>query len=113
MRWEGTQRFSQNFDVYGQRVHFAVRQVALYWQAEFEKQAKEGAPWTDRTALARATLHSFIEELSEDTIRLYLSHGVEYGQFLELRWSGKYAVIWPVIERNLEPIRVMLQAIFS
>ena len=113
MRWEGAEQFSQNFDVYGQRVHFAVRQVALHWQAVFEKEAKEDATWTDRTANARQTLHAFIEELSDETVRLYLSHGMPYGIWLEVRFAGRYAIIWPTIERHLEDIRVMLQGIFG
>jgi hypothetical protein len=113
VRWEGVQDFNQGFTDYERRVNQAVYQVAQYWQAIFEAYAKENAPWQDQTANARQSLHSFIEELSGDTVRLYLSHGVEYGVWLEVRWQGKYAIIWPTIERHLEEIRLMLQRIFS
>lgn len=113
MRWEGVQQFNQGFDNYERRVHQAVYQVAQYWQATFETYAKEHAPWGDVTGNARASLHSFIEDLSDDTVRLYLSHGVEYGIWLEVKWQGKYAIIWPTIERHLEEIRLMLQGIFG
>jgi hypothetical protein len=112
MRWEGVQQMNQGFNDYERRVHEIVRLVALKWQAEFEKQAKEGAIWIDRSANARQSLHAFIEELANEVIRVNLSHGVEYGVYLETRWSGKYSIIWTVIERNLESIRQDLQDIF-
>jgi hypothetical protein len=113
MRWEGVQQFNQGFSDYERLVNQAVFQVGQYWAAVFEAFAKENAPWEDQTANARQSLHTFVEQLSDDTVRLYLSHGVEYGIWLEVRWNGKYAIIWPTIERHLEAIREMLQGIFG
>jgi hypothetical protein len=112
-RWEGVQQFNQGFDTYERRVNQAVNQVALHWAAVFEEYAKTQAPWQDQTANARQSLHAFVEQLSGDTVRLYLAHGVEYGIWLEVKWQGRYAIIWPTIERHLEEIRLMLQRIFS
>jgi hypothetical protein len=112
-RWEGVQEFNQGFDRYERRVRQAVYQVGQYWAAVFEEYAKTNAPWQDQTANARQSLHAFVEQLSDDTVRLYLSHGVEYGIWLEVRWQGRYAIIWPTIERHLEEIRLMLQRIFG
>lgn len=81
MRWEGAEQFSQNFDNYGRRVNQAVRQIAQKWQAIFEAYAKEKASWNDITANARQSLHAFIEELANDTVRLYISHGIFYYYF--------------------------------
>lgn len=111
-RWEGTQQFSRNYPEYARRVKFAVRQVAMYFQAVFEAYAKTNAPWTDRTANARQSLHAWTEELAGDTVRLWLSHGVQYGIYLETRYAGRYAIIWPTINRHLPQIREMLQGIF-
>lgn len=112
-RFEGLEAMLQRVSAYERRVMQVIKQVAQYWQGVFENYAKDNAPWQDQTANARQTLHAFIEELSGDTVRLYLSHGVEYGVHLETRFAGRYAIIWPTIQRHLEPIRQMLQGIFG
>jgi len=98
---------------YARAVLKAVHQVAEYWQAVFEAYAKEHAPWTDRTSNARQSLHAWIDDLSNDVVVLYLSHGMHYGIFLERRWAGKYAIIWPTIEAHLAQIAAMLRGIFG
>ena len=113
IRWEGVDTMLNNLESYERRVRFAVRQVALFWAARLESYAKENAPWTDRTANARQSLHTWVEDLSQDTVRLYLSHGVNYGIYLEVRWAARFAIIWPSIQRHLPEIRQMLQEIFS
>ncbi|MDQ7034353.1 MAG: hypothetical protein Q9P01_05810, partial [Anaerolineae bacterium] len=58
-------------------------------------------------------LHAWVDELSNDTVRLYLSHGlVDYGIYLETKYAGRYAIIWPTIQRHLPEIQKMLQEIF-
>jgi len=113
VRWTGVEEIKRGFEEYGRSVLWAVKQVALYWQAVFVEYAIANAPWTDHTSNARQTLHAWIEELSNDTVRLYLSHGMDYGVFLETKYAGRYAIIWPTIQRHLEPIRQMLQGIFG
>jgi hypothetical protein len=82
MRWEGVQEFNQGFENHERRVNQAVRQIAQMWAAKLEAYMKTEASWQDQTANARQSLHTFIEELAGDTVRLYLSHGVFYGIFL-------------------------------
>jgi hypothetical protein len=113
MRWEGVQQFNQGFTDYERRVNQAVFQVGQYWAAVFEEYAKIHGPWEDQTSNARQSLHGFVEQLSGDTVRIYLSGGVFYQIWLEVKWQGRYAIIWPTIERHLEEIRLMLQRIFS
>jgi hypothetical protein len=113
MKWEGVQEFNQGFEDYERRLNQAVYQVGQYWAAVFEAYAKEHGPWGDVTGNARQSLHAFVEQLSGDTVRIYLSGGVFYQIWLETKWQGKYAIIWPTIERHLEEIRQMLQGIFS
>jgi len=109
---QGFDEMLARIDVYERRILQIVKQVAQYWQAVFEDYAKTNAAWVDRTANARQSLHAFIEELSGDVVRLYLSHGVDYGIYLEAGYAGRYSIIWPTIQRHLEPIREMLQEIF-
>lgn len=64
---------------------------------QVEDYAKENAPWEDRTGEAREGLTAKGEQrLTKYTITLF--HTVEYGLWLEVRWSGKYAIIRPTLE---------------
>lgn len=112
-KWTGDKEVKANMVLFGEKVKQAVRKVAEYWAPILERYAKENAAWTDRTGNARQTLHAFIEELSEDTVKLWLSHGMDYGVSLETKYGGKYAIIWSTIERHLPKIRKMLKEIFS
>jgi len=111
-QWQGVDAMLARIEAYKRNVVFAVKQVALYWSAVFESYAKEKAPWTDRTGNARQSLHTYVEELAGDTVRLYLSHGVSYGIFLEVKHAGRWGIIWSTIERHLPEIQKMLQGIF-
>jgi hypothetical protein len=113
MQLEGTDGILRRMKEYERRVLHAIKQVARYWQSVFEAYAKKNRPWDDQTGNARQSLHAWIEELSGDIVRLYLSHGVDYGIYLETKYSGRYAIIWPTIKRHLPQIRRMLQGIFK
>jgi len=113
IRWYGIEEMQTNIRKYGEAARFAVVQVAQYWQPVIETFAKNNAPWTDRSANARQSLEAWVDDLSEDTVKLYLSHGMTYGIFLETRWAGRYAIIWPTLEQHLEPIAQMLRGIFG
>lgn len=113
VRWTGVNRVLDNMTRYKLRVRYAVLQVALYFQGVFENYAKEYAPWTDRTANARQSLHAFVEELADDAVRLYLAHGMDYGVYLETKYQGRYAILWPTIQAHLGQIRQMLNQIFG
>jgi hypothetical protein len=113
VQWTGVDRIKQGMNGYKAKVRQALVAVAQYWAAVFERYAKENASWQDQTANARQSLHTFIKELSDDSVALYLSHGVDYGQYLESRWSGRYAIIWPTIEAHLTEIHKMLKGIFG
>lgn len=76
------------------------------WAGTMVTYARENAPWKDRTAHARQGLHSGVDRDGTKLI-LYLSHGVEYGAYLEkgtpphvIRPRGKEAggkdfLYWP------------------
>jgi hypothetical protein len=62
-----------------------------------EEYLKANAPWEDRTGDARAGLKAeAIHELLLEQIVLY--HTVSYGVWLEIRFSGIYAIIVPSLE---------------
>lgn len=113
LKWTGINEMLAAMDAYADKVEHAVKMVADYWAPVMEAYAKENAPWTDRTANARQGLRAFTEQLSQDTVVLYLTHGVEYGIHLEVRNSGENSIIWPTIEAHLPQIEKMLQEIFG
>lgn len=63
-----------------------------------ESHMKLNAPWDDQTGNARNGLAArAYQERKEYGILLY--HQVPYGIWLETRWSGKYAIIQPTIDK--------------
>lgn len=85
--------------VLDQKLDLAVRLVVDVHSGRGEGYLKEQAPWTDRTGAARAGLHSFTEH-NGDTHTIILAHSVHYGIWLEVKNSGEYQVILPVVRQT-------------
>ena len=64
---------------------------------KMEAYAKSNRPWIDRTGKARQTLHTESPKWIGNTLRLTLSHGVDYGVYLEFCNEKRYSVIAPTI----------------
>lgn len=62
-----------------------------------ESYAKQNAPWTDRTTMARKSLRGDAEK-TDSGVRISLAHGVDYGLWLELAKEKRYAIVMPTIE---------------
>lgn len=91
------------------REYLERKKAGLYalldnWGGQLEGYAKTHAPWMDRTGHARQSLHGGVESAGDELV-LYLSHGVDYGIWLELKNSGKYAIVRPTVEAHLSRIR--------
>jgi hypothetical protein len=81
------------------------KKAALYalsqnFAGHMESYAKDYATWTDRTGHARQSIHAGVEKRGSE-IATYLSHGVEYGRYLEegtephvIRPKNKKALYW-------------------
>ena len=54
---------------------------------------KTNAPWTDRTGNARSSLHTQSLISPGRSYGFTVAHGASYGIWLEVRFSGRYAVI--------------------
>jgi len=67
-----------------------------YWSGEVRKEARNNAPWTDRTGNARQGLNTATEH-GPTTHSIILFHRMPYGIWLEVRNSGAYAIILPTI----------------
>jgi hypothetical protein len=79
------------------RVDAAVDFVFDRYEAEFETKMRQGASWTDRTGNARSGLFAQHdkEPMVQHTLTLY--GAMPYSIWLEVRWSGKYAIIGPTM----------------
>lgn len=77
------------------RIDAAVDIVFDEYESKAETYMRTHASWTDRTGNARAGL--FAQHDSEPMVEhsLTLYHTMPYGYWLEVRWSGKYAIIGP------------------
>ena len=78
--------------------------LLLDWAGNLESYAKLNAPWKDRTSNARQGLHGGVDTDGGQFV-LYLSHGVEYGIWLELAHGGNYAIVGPTADAHLPRIR--------
>jgi hypothetical protein len=80
------------------KMRAAVVVAATKIAPDAESWMKSNAPWTDQTGNARNGLRARAEHSARSS-KVVLSHSVPYGIWLEVRWSGRYAVIGPAIER--------------
>lgn len=99
-QWDVTpdMAFMQLTDAYIAAIQRGVRAIANRYAPEIESHMKAHALWVDRTGNARQTLHTAVEELSLDMVEIILSHGVDYGIYLELSNAGRFAIIAPTID---------------
>lgn len=82
--------------------------VDLYLEGQETKvqdYARSTAPWTDRTGNARNGLFAQKQgTIASGSTEIRLYHTVPYGIWLEIRWAGQYAVIYPTVVHEGERI---------
>lgn len=82
------------------RVKRAIAGTMLQLAPQVEAWMRNNAPWQDQTGNARSGLTARAEVVDGGTIaRLVCSHTVPYGIWLEVRWSGRYQIIAPAVQR--------------
>lgn len=91
---------SKNLQVMSTKVGAAVLMLASTEASRLESYMKLNRPWTDRTGMAKMTLKTFVSQPSNNKIRITLSHGVDYGIWLELAHEKNYAIIGPTINQE-------------
>ncbi len=84
--------------------------LLLNWAGTMEGYAKSHAPWTDRTSHARQSLHGGVDVRDGQHV-LYLSHGMEYGIWLEkgtppheIKPKDKKALFWHGAEHPVKKV---------
>lgn len=76
----------------------AIERIFQYFESVAENSMKSGARWTDRTGVARSGLVADSDHQGTE-FNLYLASMASYGIWLEVRWSGRYAIVGPVMNQ--------------
>lgn len=117
IRWiEPPAKLAQAVEKYGARVLDAVGAAMGAEATEMANEARQNAPWSDRTGNARSGIFGTVEvDYSSGTVTLYLSHGVviDYGIWLELAHGGRFSIIEKTINSKLPDVKAALDALFD
>lgn len=128
---------AKKIEEYGDRVYVAIHAAAAYWGQGSQDEARQNAPWEDRTGNARGGIfyavdgfglgevagqvdpgaralmrETSVEAGGPDRLVITVAHTVFYGQYLELSHGGRYAIIMSTIERRLPRLERQLKDIF-
>lgn len=82
------------------RLLAAVKMLASTEATKLQGYMQRKRPWTDRTGEAKRRLSATVSTPNDHLVRITLSHGVDYGKWLELAHEGKYAIIKPTIKKQ-------------
>jgi len=93
----------RNVGDYVTRMLGAVQDLCVFFAAKIEAYAKQAAPWTDRTGIARQGLTGKAVKTATGVI-LYLFHQATYGIWLEVKNAGRFAVILRSLEAHYSPL---------
>lgn len=94
------------------RLEAAVFATMSFYTTRVEGHAKLNAPWSDQTGNARNLLSAEAYR-SPGTSGIVLYHQMPYGIWLEVRWSGRYAIIIPTIERFGPEVMIALRGLLG
>lgn len=75
-------------------------------EAKSQSDMRLNAPWHDNTGNARAGLNTVHEKEPMVEHRLVLYHSVNYGIWLEVRFSGRYAIIGPTMVQTAQDLSI-------
>jgi hypothetical protein len=106
LRWQSPPEivFTNLAQAYATAIHQGIKTLAERYSVEIEAWIKSNAPWADRTGNARQTLYSEVTDIANSAVIIIISHGVEYGTFLELAHGGSYAIITPALDHFIPRI---------
>lgn len=76
----------ETLEVYGDRI-----------AKDMESYAKSHIPWTDKDSDAKDKITGQSQNLGTK-VRCSISHGVDYGIYLEMCNEGKYSILKPTID---------------
>ena len=88
----------KNLDKMSVKLGAVVLMYASTKASELQAKMKLNRPWTDRTGRAKQSLNGSWKWMG-DVARVELSHGVDYGVYLEFCNEKRYAIIKPTIDK--------------
>ncbi len=104
---------SKNIDNMSEKIGALVLMYASTKAIQIESEMKAERPWRDRTNMAKARLNTKVSRPQSNIVRITLSHGVDYGIWLELAKEKKYAIIAPTIKKESPKVISDLKDIMS
>lgn len=103
----------RNLARFDTRARTAIRATMELQARRSETWMRTNAPWTDRTTNARNGLFATVQDSEFDAWLLVVSHGVDYGIWLEVIESGKYAIVRPGWLRANRELMKLLAKVFD
>lgn len=99
------QDVTAGMDKWMQRKFAELKLLGDNYALRMEAHAKPNAPWKDRTSHARQGLFGEASEFFEGnrTLKVRISHKMDYGPYLELCNQGKYAILRPTRDKFQAP----------
>lgn len=94
------------------RANKAITAAFEYQATRSEGYMKSNAKWADQTSNARNSLFTATQHNGNEH-KLLLSHGVPYGIWLEVRFSGKFAIVMPAWLLAQVEIKRLLAKLFD
>ena len=88
---------TENLEKLHTKCDTAVKMYAITKADQLQAYMKDNKKWTDRTGEAKRGLKGAVSVPAEHKIRITLSHGVNYGIWLELAHEMNYAIVRPTI----------------
>ncbi len=103
--FQGLDKVLKNLDAAeGAIVNAAARgmgKAALLTEAHIKvnyNRERTGKGFTDRSSLLRNSIGSAVVVANKDFIMGYVFAGKDYAVYVENRWSGKFAFLWPGVQ---------------
>lgn len=87
----------KGLEEFAKRAEQIIDDLCVASAKDLEAYAKANKPWTNRTGEAQRRLSGTSKRTDDYTWTLTLSHGVDYGIWLEIAHEERYAIIQPTI----------------
>jgi hypothetical protein len=110
-RWK-SDTLTKNLKSLDKNVDHAITAAVEFQATRGEAYMRKNAKWRDVTSNARTGL--FTQPYHEgQTHRIVFAHTVNYGIWLEVRFSGRYAIIMPSVVQSGQQLMKLLSNLFS
>jgi len=94
-----TSQFNAKLNAYKVKKNLVARMAMDYETDKLTETMRDKAPWTDRTGMARSSIHKE-NHFDGDEISVSMGIGVDYGKYLEVYHEKRFATIMPTLLKN-------------